>query len=275
MEENQTNETAETTISQVENTETNGASDVADTSNEAQFTDTETPESGKDAGSQSSKTDTETNKPTDDAEVKNKSAKTNADYARERRKAEQDKAMKKVKYDTIIETLNGENPYTHEKMEDEHDVDEYLAMKQLANEGKDPIADYPKFIKNKAKEQEKARQTESSQKEWIANDKADFATKHPDVNLDELLNDDLFRNFALGKVGNFPMDKIYKDFQTFLTQSEKRATERAAQILANNASSPGGVNTQAPQPQKHIADMSSKEFGELQERVRRGEKITL
>jgi len=269
------NQTAETTVDQVKDTEVNGASEVADTSNEAQFTDTDAAENGKDAGSQSSKTDADANKAKDDAEVKDKGAKTNADYARERRKAEQEKAMKKARYDAIIEALDGENPYTHEKMEDDRDVEEYLTMKQIAKDGKDPIADYPKFIKNKAREEEKARQTESSQKEWIANDREEFVSKHPDVNLNDLLSDDLFRSFAAGKVGKFSMDKIYGDYQTFLTKSEERAKERAAQILANNASSPGEIGSQTPPAHKRVADMSSKEFSELSERVKRGEKITL
>ena len=64
------NQTAETTVDQVKDTEVNGASEVADTSNEAQFTDTDAAENGKDAGSQSSKTDADANKAKDDAEVK-------------------------------------------------------------------------------------------------------------------------------------------------------------------------------------------------------------
>lgn len=269
------NNAAETTVDQVKNTEVDGASGVADTSNEAQFTDTDVETDGEKASSQSSKTDEPGEKTKSDAEVKDKGAKTNADYARERRKAEQEKALKKARYDAIIDALDGENPYTHEKMEDERDVEEYLTMKQIAKEGKDPIADYPKFIKNKAREEEKAKQEESNQKEWIVRDRNDFATKHPDVNLDELLSDDLFRSFAVGKVGKFSMDKIYSDFQNFQTKSEERAKERAAQILANNASSPGEIGSQTPPAQKKVSEMSSKEFGDLQERVRRGEKIVI
>ena len=268
------NNAAETTNDQV-NTEVSGASEVADTSNEAQFTDTNDNGNSDAVNNQSSKNDDDGSKQDPKKDVEAKSAKTNADYARERRKAEQEKAVKKARYDAIIEALDGENPYTHEKIEDDQDVEEYLTMKQIAKEGKDPIADYPKFIKNKAKEQEKARQTESSQKEWIAKDREDFAAKHPDVKLEDLLDDDLFRSFAVGKVGKYSMDKIYSDYNNFLTKSEERAKERAAQILANNASSPGGVNDQTPPATKHISEMSSKEFGDLQDRVRRGEKITL
>lgn len=267
-------ESAQTNDSEVKETDTVVAGEVADTSNDAQFTDTEDTGSSEAVNNESSKTD-EAVKQEPKTEEVNKSTKTNADYARERRKAEQEKAIKKARYDAIIEALDGENPYTHEKIEDERDVEEYLTMKQIAKDGKDPIIDYPKFIKNKAREQEKIKQAESSQKEWIANDRDEFVNKHPDVNLKELLEDDLFKSFALGKVGKFSMDKIYGDYQNFLSLSEERAKNRAAQILANNASSPGRIENQAPQGAKRISDMTNKEFEALTERVKRGEKISL
>ena len=257
---------AETTIKE-EAPAVDGASEIADTSNEAEFTDT------VDAESEKVEKPAKENsaKPQGNDKVDTKPQKTNADYARERRKAEQEKAIKKARYDAIIEALNGENPYTHEKMEDDADVDEYLTMKEIEKSGKDPIADYSKFLKTKVKEQEKAQQAESSQKEWIAKDRQDFASKHPDVNLDELLDDELFRTFALGKAGKYSMDKIYNDFQSFQQKAEERARDRAAQILANNAATPGKLSTQTPPPQKSVSEMSRTEFEQFVEKVKRGE----
>ena len=257
---------AETTIEE-EKPAVNGASEDADTSNDAEFTDTVDEESGEEK-----KPVKETSeKPQGNDKVDTKPQKTNADYARERRKAEQEKAIKKARYDAIIEALNGENPYTHEKMEDNADVEEYLTMKEIEKSGKDPIADYSKFLKTKVKEQERVQQAESSQKEWIARDREDFASKHPDVNLNELLDDELFRTFALGKAGKYSMDKIYTDFQTFQQKSEERARDRAAQILANNAATPGKLSTQAPPQQKSVSEMSRAEFEQFAEKVKRGE----
>lgn len=257
---------AETTIEEGQPA-ADGTSEVADTGNEAEFTDTVDEESGE----EKKPAKDNPSKLQENDKVDTKPQKTNADYARERRKAEQEKAIKKARYDAIIEALNGENPYTHEKMEDNADVDEYLTMKEIEKSGKDPIADYSKFLKTKVKEQEKAQQAESSQKEWIAKDRQEFASKHPDVNLDELLDDELFRTFALGKAGKYSMDKIYNDFQTFQQKAEERARDRAAQILANNAATPGKLSTQTPPQQKSVSEMSRTEFEQFVEKVKRGE----
>lgn len=200
--------------------------------------------------------------------------KTNADFARERRKAEQEKALRKARYDAIMEALDGVNPYTDEKMVDGTDVEEYLLMRQIEKSGKDPVADYSKFVKGQKKEQIKQQEELSSQKEWIENDKQDFSSKHPDVNLDNLLQDDLFKNFALGKVGKFSMDKIYTDYMAFQAKFEEQARDRASQILANSSATPGELaKNSTPSQQKSFSDMSSSEINDIIERVKRGEKI--
>lgn len=252
-----------------------GASDVADTSkeNEMEFTSTDSNNEGDDKSSQAEQKSAEQSKPVENEASKNKSQKTNADYARERRKAEQKKALEKARYDAIIEALDGENPYTHEKMEDAADVEEYLTMKQIDKQGKDPIADFHKFLKNQVKEKERARIEATNQEEWISKDREDFISKHPDVNLDELVQDELFRTFALGKAGKMSMDKIYTDYQSFITKSEEKARDRAAQVLANNAATPGKLSNQAPQPAKSVKDMSKAEFEQMIEKVKRGERI--
>lgn len=240
-----------------------GTSELADTSNDVEFTDSSANETAE------GKTEVE-----ETQEVK-KPQKTNAEYARERRKAEQEAAIKKARNDAIIEALNGENPYTHEKMEDDADIQEYLTMKEIEKKGGDPIADYSKHLKAKAKEKERASKEKINQEEWVQKDKSEFAAKHPDVNLNDLIEDDQFRTFALGKVGKMSMDKIYTDYQTFVTKIEERAKERAAQVLANSAATPGKLTNQQPAQHKTIGNMSKSEFEKLQERVKRGEKIIL
>ena len=136
------------TTKPVDNTAEVGASEIADTSkeNEIEFTSTDN-ENGEDKAQDTKNADA---KQKEGSEEKTKSQKTNADYARERRRAEQKKALEKARYDAIIEALDGENPYTHEKMEDGADVEEYLTMKEIEKQGKDPITDYHKFLKDKA-----------------------------------------------------------------------------------------------------------------------------
>lgn len=261
-------QSAETTNTEIVDNSEVGASEVADTSNDVEFTDSSEAEN-KDISSQMEKIE---NSKTSLEKVNAKPQKTNADYARERRKAEQEAAIKKARNEAIIEALNGENPYTHEKMEDSADVQEYLTMKEIEKNGGDPIADYSKHLKAKAKEQEKASQAKSSQEEWIQKDRLDFATKHPDVNLNELIEDNLFHSFALGKVGRMSMDKIYTDYQSFIAISEERARDRAAQLLANNAATPGKLTNQSSAPAKSVNDMTKAEFEKMIERVKRGEQ---
>lgn len=265
-------QSAQTTEAEAEKALDTGASEIADTSNDVEFTDSDD-NSANDSQDNKSTDKQEVNKSNDGVDTKPQ--KTNADYARERRKQEQEAAIKKARNEAIIEALNGVNPYTQEKMEDEADIQEYLTMKEIEKNGGDPIADYSKHLKAKAKEQVRVSESEKSQKEWVQKDKADFATKHPDVKLEELLNDELFYTFAVGKVGKMSMDKIYTDYQSFVAKSEERARDRAAQLLANNAATPGKLTNQPPAPPKSIQDMSKAEFESVVERVKRGEKIQI
>lgn len=250
------NESAQTTETEAVAEEV-GASEIADTGNDVEFTDQ--------SGEESTREDSVETKTVE------KTHKTNADYARERRKAEHEAALKKARYDAIIETLNGENPFTHEKMEDEADVQEYLTMKEIEKKGLDPIADYSKHLKAKAKEQEKATREKNTQEEWVQKDREEFASKHPDVSLSDLVKDEMFRTFALGKVGTMSMDKIYTDYQSFISKSEERAKDKAAQLLANSAATPGKLTDQSPTPPKRVEDMSKAEFNQMVDKVKRGE----
>ena len=250
--------TAETTANTPEDV---SATEVADSSknNDVEFSD------GAESENESKKDESKQLE-----EPKQEHNKTNADYARERRKQEQEKALKKAKYDAIIDALDGINPYTQEKMEDAEDVEEYLTMKEIDKKGQDPVADYSKFLKAKNKEQNKQKELESSQEEWIRNDKNDFSSKHPDVNLDKLIDDDMFKLFAQGKVGKMSMDKIYTDYLSFSSKIEEQAKDRAAQVLANNAATPGKLSNQASS-KIDISKMSSSEFDKLIEKAKRGE----
>ena len=242
---------AETTL--VDENQNEDAS-VADTSNEVEFEDTN-----------EDKTESENQQKNERV-----SKKTNSDYARERRQAERTIELKKAKYDAIIEALDGINPYTQEKMVDEADIEEYLTMKSIAKSGNDPIADYSRFAKEKSRETQKQLELHKKQEEWIFNDKNDFISKHPDVSLDELLQDDLFVSFAMGKVGSTSMDKIYTDYQSFIQKSEERVKNKTAQILANTASTPGVLANQPTTP-RSIGEMSKQEFESMVEKVKRGE----
>jgi hypothetical protein len=237
----------------------------ADSSNEAEFSD------DAEAGERQPEQDP---KAAPKQEEK-KPQKTNADYARERREAEQKAAIQKAKIEATIEALGGVNPYTQEPIEDEADVKQYLTMKEIEKAGKDPIADYASHIRGKEKEQVKAAQEKSGQEEWLRKDREAFVTKHPDVKLTELVGDEMFKTFAKGKVGSIPMTQIYSEYQAFEKLSDERAKTKAAQILANNAATPGKLSNETPAPAKSVATMSKAEFEQYIERVKSGERIQI
>ena len=112
----------------------------------------------------------------------------NSENARRRREAERQRELQKAREDAIIETLGGKNPYTNEEMKDSTDVQEYLTMKEIEKNGGDPLADFSKFHKAKEKERIAEETKRTQEAEWFAKDREDFATKHPEVNIDALIS---------------------------------------------------------------------------------------
>lgn len=266
----ETAETTETTNAELDNNVEVGASDVADTSKENDFEFSDTTDSEE----------AEQESPEGAEKVNKESAKkTNAEFARERRKKEEEarlaKIEKETKVKTIIETLDGVNPYTNEKMEDETDVKEYLTMREIEKNGKDPITDFSSYQKQKAKQEAEQQRVKKESEEWITNDAKDFRSKHPDVNLDDLIKDELFSSIAKPLAGKVPMTDIYNTYQKACSKIEEKAIAKTAQTLANNAATPGKLSSQTPPAPKSVKDMSRSEIEAITERVKRGEKIYL
>lgn len=165
----------------------------------------------------------------------------NAENARRRREAQRQKEMRELRDKTIISTLRGQNPYTKEEMKDSADVEEYLAMREIEENGGDPVADYSKHLKQKGRDAARKQQEASEKEDWYRKDLESFAAEHPDVKLDELISDKHFRAFAEGKVGNVPLSKIYSDFLDLVSEYDEKAANKAAQMLANKNASPGSL----------------------------------
>ena len=165
----------------------------------------------------------------------------NAENARRRREAERQKEIRETRDKTIISTLRGKNPYTQEEMKDSADVEEFLAMREIEENGGDPVADYAKHLKQKGRDAAKKQEEALEKEEWFRNDFASFAAEHPDVKPDELISDKHFRAYADGKVGNMPLSKIYADFLDFVSEYDEKAMNKAAQMLANKNASPGSL----------------------------------
>ncbi len=174
----------------------------------------------------------------------------NSENARRRREAERQAEIKRVeaavREQTIIETLGGKNPYTGEEMKDHADVEEYLAMREIAKNGGDPLSDFSKFQKQKEREKAEQATKDAAEKEWYRKDKEDFAAKHPEVNLQTLIQDPQFQKFASGKVGVLPLSEIYNGFIEVVSEYEKKAKAMAKQMIANQKASPGSLSSTNP-----------------------------
>ena len=173
----------------------------------------------------------------------------NSEYARRRREAERQKELRELRERTIIETLGGRNPYTGGEVKDSDDVEEYLAMREIEKAGGDPVGDFAKHQKEKARASRKQAESEAESADWFRRDGEDFAKKHPDVKLDELIADPRFQDYADGKVGKKPLADIYEGYKKLTggaaqaKAEAQKALDVAAQRAANKKASVGALST--------------------------------
>jgi len=229
--------TEQTNVEEKDNVQANSGLEqtTEESTNDFEFTDTHAEEENKGEESKS----TESNKASKPVQTKEQ----NSEFARIRREQERQRELSEARNKAIIEALDGKNPYTNEPMTDSVDVEEYLAMKEIEKKGGDPIADYSKVQKQKQKDEMAKNEQARSQEEWIKKDSEDFKSKHPEVDLGELINNEVFQKFAEGKVGTTPMAKIYENFVDFTKAYEKKAKLQAAQMVANKKASPGTLTS--------------------------------
>lgn len=215
-------------------------------------------------------------------EKKTQSNAQNSEYARKRReaerKAELERAREDARYNALIEFTNGVNPYTDEEIKDKIDIEKYLAMKEIEKNGGDPIADYHNFQSKKQKEEIETKKKVDNEKQWYANDRKDFFSKHPemtDETLSSILQDEQFLLYGEGKFGNKPLSEIYDGFNKVMSTFESKAKSMAEKMYANKQSSPGPLNSSEVSKIKSWADMSPKEFeAEIQKAKNGGYKQT-
>ena len=168
----------------------------------------------------------------------------NSANARRRREAERQAALKEAREQAIIDTLRGKNPYTGEPMKDSADVEEYLAMRDIEEKGGDPVTDFSRHHKEKAREQVAKEKESEEEKAWYQSDADAFKSKYPDVDLDTLIQDENFQLFADGKVEKkIPLAQIYEGYVKIVGEFEKQAQKKATQLLANKKASPGSLSS--------------------------------
>ena len=247
--------TAETTV----NTEVDSHADVTETSeslNDADFADTAKDEQD---------------------EPKPQTKEQNSQNARRRREAERQAELKRAadeaREKAIIETLGGKNPYTNEDMKDSADVKEYLTMREIEKNGGDPLSDFAKYHKKQERERAEQEQKQKDKENWYINDRADFIAKYPEVNIDELISDEDFVEYADGKAGEIPLAKIYEGYAKFTAKYEKKAKQIATQRVANQKASPGSLSSTNPSDsgfytKEQVEKMSTEEIKKDYDKVR-------
>lgn len=201
----------------------------------------------------------------------------NAEYARRRREAERQKELKEAREKAIIDALGGINPFTEEEMKDSHDVEEFLTMQEIKKNGGDPVADFAKKQKERGREAAQKQAEAEEKTAWYRNDKADFVAAYPDVNLEELIGNESFQDYADGKVGVKPLKSIYEGFLRFNANAEKGAKASAAQALANSKASPGALSTSGSSEdgyftREQVKAMSQAEVSRNYEKIKKSMK---
>lgn len=188
----------------------------------------------------------------------------NAEEARKRREAEKQAAVNKARLDAILEATDGINPYTNEPMKDADDVEEYLNMRKIEKEGRDPIADYASWTKQQAKARKAEQEAQAAQEAKARDDIEAFRKAHPDVDTNALFKDEAFTDYAEGKLGNKSLSQIYDGYQRLIGKTREAEQEKAAQALANSWATPGSAKaTTTPEvtffTREQVDKMSSEE----------------
>ena len=207
---------------------------------------------------------------TGEAEAK----KRNAEAAKRRREAEQAERIKKAEINAIKKVLK-ENPYTHQPIETEADVEEYLVMRDIEAQGGEPVTDYFKH----AREKRAQKQTEADNVKKLEKEIEDFSAKYPDLNVREVLNNEDFIEYADGKKGN--LVKLYEDYQNFIGKfsrmAEENASRAAVQAAANAASAVGSLNNSGTAAEsdfftlEQVRAMSREEIKRNYEKIRKSQ----
>ena len=182
-------------------------------------------------------------KPATDDKGKKARGEKNAKIAEKRREAERARELKETREKAIIEALGGKNPYTGRPMKDGDDVAEFLSMQEIEKKGGDPVTDFPEHQKAKARAEREKEAKAREEQEWFENDRTAFTEKYPKVDLDALIADEDFADYADGKVGVKPLAEIYEGYLRQSARFEERARTRAAQAVANREASPGSLGS--------------------------------
>lgn len=190
----------------------------------------------------------------------------------------------KAKEVEMVKALHKSNPWTGEAIEDEYDVEEYLAMQALANEGKDPMTEYPKQLKASKRTAAQAAQekadSEAQMQSRAQADLQEFSEKYPGVNAQELLHDEDFLKFGKDALEFIPLTKVYEAYLPIKTERDRIAAEqqKAAAMAANSSVAVGSVTSATPAAdsefftKEQVLKMSKEEISKNYEKIRKSQE---
>lgn len=253
---------AEPTMEETEQTETVPEENTETNEEELEFTD-------------NSESNEKEEKSEETEEQKTQSKEENSKFAEVRRKAEAEAELKfqgkvkeayqKGKMESFVGKLN---PYTQTVIKDEADIQIYENMYALEQLGKDPIADYAGYIADKQREELKVKEEQEKLQKEAENDIAEFTEKYPDINLNELLEDETFKDYIEGK--RKPLTTLYENYKKMENNFRNKGVEVAKQTIANSQATPGSLGS-GSDIQTDYQSMSSVEFEKMIQKAKDGE----
>lgn len=203
----------------------------------------------------------------------------NKEFARQRRERERQAELKKARIEGIKSVLKN-NPYTDKPIEDDSDVEEYLLMKQIEEDGKDPITDYPEYVKKQAREAARGAAKEQEKNDKVTRELEEFATAYPTVNVNDVLQDENFRSFAEGKLDKKSLSEVYASYLPFKAAIEGAELKAQKEVHSKAvASAAVGSLTNASEPAdkdfftfEQVKKMSKDEIRANYENIRKSQK---
>lgn len=202
---------------------------------------------------------------------KGQSKSQRAEFARKRRQREAKEKEERLKSESynrgLKEAVNGVNPYTNEKMEDEEDIEIYKTMKEIEKRGGNPIEDYAKYqkiFKREAREREsKASEEKAVERAKLQKNMQSFKEAYPDVNLSDLLKNEDFDEFARASINSGEsLTSVYERYSKFISKHNERIKQQlydeSLKKEAKSKSSTGSL-TSKDTVEKEYTDLSREE----------------
>lgn len=214
----------------------------------------ESDEEQEETNEEESEESKEEKKKSNETETKKQSREENAKYKALRKESkriqeESAKAKELGKLEGIKLAYGGKNKFTGEELKDEYDIRAFMTQLEMEAEGLDPVEDYQKYVTNQERKKAEEVKKNEKDKEWYANDRNAFVEAYPNVDLNDLIEDEDFQLFSKGKVGITPLKEIYADYLTLVSKYEQKAKSEARKKAAKGMSSTGGVKNEEVEPE--------------------------